>query len=288
MPSGEAEERHPDRQAHRDDRSERQQQDDDRGDQADQLAEPRSRAPRTRRTGRRPARSAAASPPAPSPTSALRLLEVARRSSSLEHRVLQRGSARPGRRARPCRCHGGSRPRAPRGIAGRQHVRQRRGRLDAGQRGPRSAESKNVAARRAGSTTTCAVRPALVGAGAPTAGRSPAASRAPGAANESSSFSAEGSRGARPRATDTTSQAPMTTHGRRAANRPNRYRTSTSMSPQLTPADADVVRRARQRRASGRRRLGRWAGLSSADRPRRASYFRPIRWRAGVLYAVAW
>ena len=79
---GEAEERHPDRQAHRDDRPERDEQDDDRGDQADQLADARSPAPRRRRTGRRRSRPAAGSPRRSPATERLEVLQVAGSSSS--------------------------------------------------------------------------------------------------------------------------------------------------------------------------------------------------------------
>ncbi len=82
---GEPEQGHPDRQAHRDDRSERDEQDDDRGDQADHLAQPVPGSSNAK--NRSPPSSTCSAEPAPVRAERLEVLQVDR-VELLEHRVL--------------------------------------------------------------------------------------------------------------------------------------------------------------------------------------------------------
>ena len=107
---GEAEERHPDRKAHRDQRAEGHEQDERGGEHADQLA--RACSPRRRRTARRPSRGAGARPRWPRHRRPSARARSAARDVR-EHRIADLDARDP-----PVLGH--------HGVARAEHVRQRR------------------------------------------------------------------------------------------------------------------------------------------------------------------
>ena len=207
----EAEDRDPDRQAHRDHASPRREQDDDRREHADASRPPRLRfleGEAQLAAGLDPQHASLFGPPAPK---AFRRAQAAR-GDIREHRIADTRCARPA-----CFPDTTGRPRA-------EHVRQRR---PTPPRGPARALPAPRASRSAprvpGVKTNCAVNPAWSDPAARSSNSVARWESTPGTSKESSSSRPTRAGGADHEPRTPRARRRSRVHGRRAENRPSRY-----------------------------------------------------------------